>query len=597
VRRRRLPLRTKIFLLFAGAALLTVVPALVLIARAVEERVYERATEELTRAGEALALTWNLEDEVLLQDARLRALEPSIVAPLLAGDTARIRRLLTHRLAEGRVVIAADSAGQRLLGPAPDSATLWRSVGLGSIITLPGDGGAPARIAVWPVWSEGRPVGVVGVGTPLDVRVARRLDEASGTDVALIVDGAMAATTLADTAAMELQEADVPLLVERGGTWKRMLASRWYLYRVQPLRTQGASASVLLFRPVADELRIAQGIRNSLLGIGFVALVLALVLAGVVARIVARPAQVLAEAATQLARGDYGAPLPPDSGDEVGQLARAFGRMRSAIAEREARLRSAQAEMIHREKLAAMGRLVAQLSHEINNPIYNIQNCLEALARRGDPGDPNREFLELAQEELSRMATLTRQMLDQSRPLSDAARPLDLNAVARRVVTLATPRLEAHGIVADLQLDAALPRVVAHPDAIQQVLANLVANAVDSMVGGGRLGLRTRATAEMVEVVVEDSGAGIPDEHLPHIFEAFYTTKPGVRGVGLGLFVSEGIVRGHRGRLLVESQTGRGSRFAIQLPRETLGPTFAGSDGAEREPLPVTDMAGSPAST
>jgi signal transduction histidine kinase len=75
--------------------------------------------------------------------------------------------------------------------------------------------------------------------------------------------------------------------------------------------------------------------------------------------------------------------------------------MRAAIAEREARLRSAQAELIHREKLAAMGRLVAQLSHEINNPIYNIQNCLEVLDRRGDPDDPNREFLELAREELS----------------------------------------------------------------------------------------------------------------------------------------------------------------------------------------------------
>jgi len=574
-----LSLRSKVFFLFSGAALLTVVPALFLIARAVEERVYERATDELARAGEALAVNWDRDDEVLLQDARLRALEPEVPELLAEADTVRLQRLLSRRLADGRVVLAADSAGQRLLGPAPDSATLWRSVGLGSIITMPEADGYPLRIAVWPVWADGRLVGVVGVGTRLDARIARRLDEASGNDVAVIVEGRLVASTLADTATQELEGVDLPMIIERGGTWKRMLDSRWYLYRVQPLRAQGAPISVLLFRPVGDELRIARGIRSSLIGIGFVTLLLSLALAGLVARIVARPAQALAEAATQLAHGDYGAPLPPDSGDEIGQLTRTFGEMRSAIAEREARLRSAQAEMIHREKLAAMGRLVAQLSHEINNPIYNIQNCLEALQRRGDPDDPNREFLDLAQEELSRMAVLTRQLLDQSRPLSDAAEPLDLSAMAKRVVLLAQPRLDAHAIRVDLRFDAALPTVVVHPDAIQQVLANLVDNAVDVMLGGGTLRLETRATGDFVEISVEDTGPGIPDEQLSRIFEAFYTTKPGVRGIGLGLFVSEGIVRGHRGRLLVESRMGKGSRFVVQLPRQTLGRTLAALPG------------------
>jgi signal transduction histidine kinase len=572
---RGLSLRTKVFFLFAGAVLLTVLPAFVLIARAVEDRVYERATEELARAGEALAINWGLEDEVLLADARLRALEPTVAEPLLEGDTLRLRRFLSHRLAEGRVVVAADSAGQRLVGPAPDSVTLWSSIGLGSIVTVPEDGSVPLRITVWPVWEEDRAIGIVGVGTPLDTRVARRLDEALGTDVAVVVNGILSASTLPDSVGAELQRADLPMIVERGGTWKRMLASRWYLYRVQPLPVQGSTAAVLLFRPVGDELRIASGIRQSMIGIGLVAVVLALILAGLVARIVARPAQLLAQAASHLARGDYGAPLPPPAGDEIGQLTRVFGEMRSAIAEREARLRSAQAEMIHREKLAAMGRLVAQLSHEINNPLYNIQNCLEALARRGDPDDPNREFLDLAQEELSRMAILTRQLLDQSRPLSSEAEPLDLNGVVRRVALLAAPRAEAHAIEVVLDLDPALPTVVAHPDGVQQVLANLVDNAVDAMVGGGRLRIATRTGEELVEVVVEDTGPGIPEDEQPHIFEAFYTTKPGVRGVGLGLFVSEGIIRGHRGRLAVESRPGEGSRFVVQLPRQLLGPSLS----------------------
>jgi two-component system NtrC family sensor kinase len=342
----------------------------------------------------------------------------------------------------------------------------------------------------------------------------------------------------------------------------------------------GVPATVVLFRRVTDELAIASGIKQSLFGIGFAALVLALVLAFVVARIVARPAQALAEASQRMARGDYAAPLPRDSGDEIGQLARAFGEMRAAIGEREQRLRSAQAEMIHREKLAATGRLVAQLSHEINNPIYNIQNCLEALERRGNPADPNREFLTLAQEELARMATLTRQLLDQSRPLSDAAQPVSVNAVVQRVLTLARGELASREIRVDAELGAGLPQVVVHPEGIQQVLANLVNNACDAMPGGGTLRLSTRADADAVEVVVEDTGTGIAEEDLPHIFEAFYTTKPGVAGIGLGLFVSEGIIRGHRGRLSVESTPGRGSRFTVRLPRETL-------DEAMREPAPA----------
>ena len=184
---------------------------------------------------------------------------------------------------------------------------------------------------------------------------------------------------------------------------------------------------------------------------------LALLLAGVISRIVARPAQALAEASARMARGDFAAPLPRGGADEIGQLARAFGEMRRAIADREARLSSAQAEMIHREKLAAMGRLVAQLSHEINNPIYNIQNCLEALERRGNPADPNREFLTLAQEELARMASLTRRLLDQSRPQSDASSLLNLNALVGRVLTLARPELEARGVEVAAELAPDLP--------------------------------------------------------------------------------------------------------------------------------------------
>jgi signal transduction histidine kinase len=143
---------------------------------------------------------------------------------------------------------------------------------------------------------------------------------------------------------------------------------------------------------------------------------------------------------------------------------------------------------------------------------------------------------------------------------------------------LARPEMEARGVDVVAEMAPDLPRVVAHPEAIQQVLANLVANAGDAMPGGGRLRVAPRSDGDAVEVVVEDTGSGISEKDLPHIFEAFYTTKPGVTGIGLGLFVSEGIVRGHRGRIDVESTPGQGSRFVIRLPRETLDETISLED-------------------
>lgn len=570
---RALSLRAKVFFLFAGAALLIVVPALLLIADAVEGRVYERATRDLAQADSSLQSNWELRGENLVRTAQLRAFDPQVAE----AWRARRFRSLARRLSEGKdVVLAADTTYSVLLGPDIDSLAIRRAEGPGTSLVL-ADSGPPLRLALAGVVVDDTvPLGLVGVGARLSAAGLKK-EISPGAEVALIAGDSLIGTTLPDSVLAQMAGIDLRRVgaAQEAPQRLRVGGRLAYLARAYPLPARGVSARVVLLRPITDELRVAEGITQSIFGIGFTALVLALLLAALVARIVARPAQALAEASARLARGDYRAPLPRDAGDEIGQLARAFGEMRRAIAEREARLRSAQAEMIHREKLAAMGRLVAQLSHEINNPIYNIQNCLEALERRGNPTDPNREFLTLAQEELSRMATLTRQLLDQSRPLPDAAQAVGLNALVQRVLTLARPEVDARGIRVETELSPRLPDVVAHPEGIQQVLANLVSNACDAMPGGGRLKVTTRADADAVEVVVEDTGAGIAEADLPHIFEAFYTTKPGVAGIGLGLFVSEGIVRGHRGRLSVESRVGEGSRFTVRLPRETLDESLA----------------------
>lgn len=601
--RKGLSLRFKVFLLFAGAALAIVVPALLLIANAVEERAYGNATDGLAQAVENGPSYWSLRRDYLASDAQLRSRDPDVIEAWVAGRPRALERMLRESGRDPKATVSAtDTAFHLLAGSGLGRRMLEPGAGDETVVALP-DSGAPMLLSVVkvrrdtmraitpaggdtaaPVSRDTVPLGYLVVGTRLTAAgVRKETGLGSATNVALVVGDSLVGSTFSDSVAADLRE----FVAHGRNRQKPMLNGETYLVGSYRVPVGGPALEVFLFSRVTDELKIATGIKQSLIGIGFAALVLALALAALVARIVARPAQALAEASTRMARGDYAAPLPRDSGDEIGQLARAFGEMRKAIGEREQRLRSAQAEMIHREKLAAMGRLVAQLSHEINNPIYNIQNCLEALERRGDPSDPNREFLTLAQEELARMATLTRQLLDQSRPLSDAAQPVNLNSVVRRVLTLAGPELSSQGIDVREELAAGLPDVVVHPEGVQQVLANLVNNACDAMPGGGSLRVISRADDDAVEVVVEDTGNGIAEADLPHIFEAFYTTKPGVAGIGLGLFVSEGIIRGHRGRLSVESRVGEGSRFTVRLPRETLDEAMRQEPGPEPDEAPI----------
>lgn len=578
-----LSLRTKVFFLFAATALLIVVPALLLIARAVEGGVYERARDELNGAGVSLRTSWEREGSLLATRAEALALNEQVRARWAAGDNRRLQRVLTEELKKDEAIVI-DSTGRSMFGPRLDARAIASAGEVGTIVALTDDGKPPLRFSLEPVWADTLRLGQIGVGQRLSAR-SIKADLGRNTEVVLMVGDSLAGTTLSDSALARLDRAELRTLLRTAGNGgaRQILADQAYMAAPVTLISRGLQTTAVFLRPITQELEVATAIKRSLFGIGFMALLLALVLAAVISRIVARPAQQLAEASARMARGDYAAPLPRTGMDEISQLARAFGEMRKAIADREARLRSAQAEMIHREKLAAMGRLVAQLSHEINNPLYNIQNCLEALERRGDPNDPNREFLTLAQEELSRMAGLTRRLLDQSRPQSDASSLLNLNALVTRVLTLAAPEINAREIQVSAELAPDLPPVVAHPEGIQQVLANLVANASDAMPGGGRLRVATRADGDAVEVVVEDNGAGIHETDLPHIFEAFYTTKPGVTGTGLGLFVSEGIIRGHRGRIDVESTRGAGSRFTVRLPRETLDESVSEASGARED--------------
>jgi signal transduction histidine kinase len=283
-----------------------------------------------------------------------------------------------------------------------------------------------------------------------------------------------------------------------------------------------------------------------------------------------------------VARGNYDQRIIVSGGGELRYLAQKFEEMSqslkekiSQLAERNTelevtleQLKDTQAELVKSERLAVTGRLTAQLSHEINNPIHNIQSCLQTVLKRVDASSPDRELLEVAYEEVERMAKLTRQMLDVYRtsmlPLERV--PLCVNDILQEVATLSTPALEESNIDLIQSLTDSTTEILGSRDKLKQVFLNLLMNARDAMPRGGRITIESRQENGQIMVTVSDTGIGIPPENINRIFDAFFTTKSMVSGVGLGLAVSYGIVKQHDGTITVRSTPGQGTSFHLSFP-------------------------------
>jgi two-component system NtrC family sensor kinase len=226
--------------------------------------------------------------------------------------------------------------------------------------------------------------------------------------------------------------------------------------------------------------------------------------------------------------------------------------------------------LLQSAKLAAIGELSASVAHEINNPLYAARNSLYLLEQDLPLNPTQRQFLDIAQGELGRIARIITRMRDFYRPSRSEFAPTDVNSLLQDTVEFVQTYLRHSHIKVFTELTDALPPLIAHMDQLRQVFLNIVLNACDAMPTGGRLGIRTEhipATAdEMTTIVVyiSDTGTGISDEHMVHLFEPFYTTKP--QGTGLGLAISAHIVTQHAGQISVDSTMGSGSTFIIKLP-------------------------------
>jgi signal transduction histidine kinase len=237
--------------------------------------------------------------------------------------------------------------------------------------------------------------------------------------------------------------------------------------------------------------------------------------------------------------------------------------------------KSTRAHMVQSEKLAALGRIVASVAHELNNPLQAIQNAIYLVQQEDCLSPQIRKDLTVVLGETNRMAELIARLRETYRPSDDDEfRPGSLNGLVEEVLRLLATHLRHRNIQASFLPDPALPPIMMNSDQIRQIIINLSMNAAEAMGNGGSLLISTHYQRDREEVVlaVEDTGCGIPDEVLPNIFEPFFTTKEG--GTGLGLAITYDIVQRHKGRIEVESRAGEGSTFRIRLPvRLTLNQT------------------------
>ena len=330
--------------------------------------------------------------------------------------------------------------------------------------------------------------------------------------------------------------------------------------------------------------------RVSLLVTALLALLLGAVFWYVAKHRVVRPVEALVQATRRVAHDELETEIHIDARGELGLLAASFnemiralrqvegelqalnGRLEAKVEERTGELRAAQATLVRTEKLSSLGKLSASIAHEINNPLAGILTFAKLMIRtieHGPVGEAERRTLvrqlALVQRETERCTAIVRNLLDFARERPLQLKDVDVNHVVDEVYSLVANQTAMLGVEASKDL-APVPKVEADFGQLRQAFLNIVINAVEAMGKGGHLRVSTRPLPEQgaMEVVFQDDGPGISPELMQQIFDPFFTTKE--KGTGLGLSVVYGIVERHKGRVSVESEPGKGTRFTIWLP-------------------------------
>lgn len=290
-------------------------------------------------------------------------------------------------------------------------------------------------------------------------------------------------------------------------------------------------------------------------------------------RFVKRPIQELGEKMAQVEGGDLSVRLAPRYADEMGALARSFNSMVDNLEKAKLELQQYHYQQMERaDRLASVGEMATGIAHEIKNPLAGIGSAISVLADDFEADDPRREVVNQVLDQIARLNKTATDLLYFGRPGRPEPSFVDLNALVKNTLFFISQHPEARNIHRVKELTRDMAPVWVDEKQIQQVLFNVIINAMQAMPDGGTLTIQTdaveRGGRSFGRVAVTDTGKGIAPEQLENIFVPFYTTK--TQGTGLGLPICRQIVEQHQGGISVESTPGDGTTFAIELPTVAL---------------------------
>jgi two-component system, NtrC family, nitrogen regulation sensor histidine kinase NtrY len=288
-------------------------------------------------------------------------------------------------------------------------------------------------------------------------------------------------------------------------------------------------------------------------------LLLAILLSSWLAARVTKPVEKLAQAAHEVAAGNWNTRAEIVSGDEIGQLADAFNRMTGELLEQQERL-------VQAERVAAWRELARRLAHELKNPLFPLQLTVENLIRSREHSQ--QEFDETFREgattllaEISHLKTIISRFSDFAKMPQPQFQRVDLRELVENVMKVYQAQLSKSGISCELEVSGS---IAGDPDLLHRAVSNLVQNAIEAMPKGGTLKVRSSVDDNSARIEISDTGKGLTSEESARLFTPYYTSKSG--GTGLGLAIVQSIVSDHSGRVTVRSDLGKGTTFIIELP-------------------------------
>ena len=343
----------------------------------------------------------------------------------------------------------------------------------------------------------------------------------------------------------------------------------WALKAVLPIAAVLLNG-LLLFLLVSSSLD--PGPRNNVIAVAAGgAFVICVAVIMVLAVQVRRPMIELQEKIARVQQGDMDVSVDfADRNDEIGDLGRDFNGMVAQLkASREEIHRLHQTQMSRAEHFATLGELAAGLAHEIRNPLAGIAGVLDIVSRDLPETSAARDVIQDAKQEAVQINRILTELLDTARPKPPQFRVTDIVGTAEHAVLFARQQAVTKRINIEFEARESLPQVEHDPNQINQVLLNLLLNAIQSMDKPGTIRVTlSQEEDDAVAIAVSDEGKGIAPEHLPNIFRPFFTTKG--HGTGLGLSLARRIVESHGGTITVDSTVGQGTRFTVQLPIQRI---------------------------